>query len=155
MRRPILAVAALLLSAVPAFAVTRTVMVVDDVIRMSKAGVTDENIIAFVKKSSEPFEIAGDDVIAMTEAHVSEGVIKAVIDESEVRMSDERRRSERDVREAKSDERRTTVYVTPGVYSRWYDPFWYGGYYDPFWYGPRVHIGFTFGHFRGGHFRHH
>lgn len=129
-------------------------MVVDDVIRMSKAGVSDENIIAFVKKSAEPFEISGDDVIAMTEAHVSEAVIKAVIDDSEVRMGEERRQAERDRREETTRERRSTVYVTPGFYSPWYDPF-YSGYYDPFWYRPRVFVGFTFGRFRGGHFRHH
>jgi hypothetical protein len=152
MRRTILAVAALLISAMPALAGTRTVMVVDDVIRMSKAGVTDENIIAFVKKSDEPFDVSGDDVIAMNDAHVSADVIKAVIDESAARMKEERRVADSDRRERTSD-RRTTVYVNPGVYSPWYDPFYYG--YDPFWYRPRVFVGFTFGRFHGGHFRHH
>lgn len=145
MKRVTLTVAVLLLAmAAPVFAVNRTVMVVDDVIKMTKAGVADDAIIAFVKKTAEPFEVNGDDVIAMNDAHVSSAVIKAVIDESAVRMRDDRRDSRR-------------VYVTPGFYSPYYDPFYYG-YYDPFWYGPRVFVGFGYthyGHFRGGHFRHH
>ncbi len=153
MRRAIFAVAVLLISAVPAFAVTRTVMVVDDVIRMTKAGVADDAIIAFVKKAPEPFEVNGDDVIAMNDAHVSPAVMKAVIDESSARMRDERRRDGRSY-----DTRRETVYVAPGFYSPWYDPYYYG--YGPYWYGPRVFLGFGFGPrfyggFHGGFHRHH
>ena len=146
MKRVTLTVVVLLLAvAAPVFAVNRTVMVVDDVIKMSKAGVADDAIIAFVQKTAEPFEINGDDVIAMNDAHVSSAVIKAVIDESAAKMKSERRDSRR------------TVYVSPGIYAPYYDPFYYG-YYDPFWYGPRVFVGFgytRFGGFRGGHFRHH
>lgn len=127
-------------------------MVVDDVIRMSKAGVADENIIAFVKKTAEPFDVGSDDVIAMNDARVSADVIKAVIDESAARMKEERSVADRETRDRTGD-RRTTVYVTPG-YSPWYDPFYYGSY-DPFWYRPRVFVGFTFGRFHGGRFRHH
>jgi hypothetical protein len=147
----------LLAVAAPAFAV-RTVIVVDEVIRMSKAGVADDNIIAYVKNTPNAYEVNGDDVIAMNDAHVSSAVIKYVIDESSARM-----------KEARSDDRsrRTTrtetVYVRPSyvtAYPYYYDPFYYG--YDPFWYGPRVYLGFGRGFggfgggFRGGHFgRHH
>lgn len=136
-----------LLAAAPAFAVNRTVVLVDEVIKMTKAGVGDEEIIAYVKKTDAPFDINGDDVIAMNDAHVSPAVLKFVIDESAARMRNERRQPSRE-----------RVYVRPGYV---YDPFWYGygyGYYDPFWYGPRVGIGFGFGPrfgFRGGfHHRH-
>jgi len=126
--------------AAPAFAV-RTVMVVGEVIRMSKAGVADDEIIAYVKKSPEMFEINGDDVIAMNDAHVSPAVLKFVIDESAARMKD-----------ARFDDGRTgetrTVYVRPMVSPYDYDPFYYGSY-DPFWYGPRGYFGFGFG-FGGG-----
>jgi hypothetical protein len=133
-----------LLAAAPVFAVNRTVVIVDDVIRMTKAGVADEEIIAYVKKTDAPFDINGDDVIAMNDAHVSAAVLKFVIDESAARMRSERRQPARE-----------RVYVRPAY---GYDPFWYGygygyGYYDPFWYGPRVGIGFGFGPrygFRGG-----
>ena len=147
-KRTILTVAFLLVAAVPAFAVTRTVLVVDDVIKMAKAGVGDDEIIAFVKKTAEPFEVSGDDVIAMNDAHVSSAVIKVVIDESAARMKDARRE--------------TRERVVTRTYGPYYDPFYYGygwGYYDPFWYGPRVSIGIGFGPRFGfgfrGRFRHH
>jgi hypothetical protein len=143
--------AVLLLVAVPMFAIARTVVVVDDVIRMSKAGVGDDEIIAFVRKSAEPFDVTGDDVIAMTDAKVSRAVVKAVIDESSTRMRSERRDD--------GDRTRTrTVYVAP-----YYDPFSYS--YDPFYYRPSLYLGFGFGrsyyygggYYRGGghHFRRH
>ena len=142
MKRVILAVAVLLLSlvAIPAFAVTRTVVVVDDVIKMSKAGVGEDEIIAFVKKSPEAFEITGDDVIAMTDAKVPRTVVKFVIDESAARMR-------ADQRQAPAQRENTTVYVRP-----YYDPYYYGYpyYYDPYWYVPRVSIGFGFGGYWGG-----
>ena len=88
MRRIIYAVAVLLVAAVPAFAMTRTVMVVDDVIKMTQAGVGDEEIIAFVHKtaSATPFEVNGDDVLAMQSAKVSPSVMKTVIDTSVATM---------------------------------------------------------------------
>ena len=142
MKRVIYAVAVLtvLLSAAPLFAVTRTIVVVNDVIKMTKAGVSDEAIIAYVKKAPD-FEVNGDDVIAMTDANVSRAVIKAVIDESAVRRD-----------EAKNGKSRTTVYVSPRIGPYYYDPYYYP--YDPFWYGPRLSIGFGFGGFYGGHFGH-
>lgn len=144
MKRVILAVAILLtVVALPAFAVSRTVVVVDDVIKMAKAGVGDDEIIAFVKKTPDAFDITGDDVIAMTDAKVSRAVIKFVIDESAARMR-------ADARGTPTRRETSTVYVRP-----YYDPFYYGsyGYYDPFWYGPRVYLNFGFGpRFGGGHY---
>ena len=141
MRRTIFAVAFLLISAVPAFAVTRTVMVVDDVIRMTKAGVADDAIIAFVRKTAQPFDVNSDDVIAMQEARVSPEVQKVVIDESAASMRDERRRDSR-----------TVVYVSPGIYSPWYDPFYYGAYpyygYRPYF---GIGVGWGRGYYGGGH----
>ena len=144
MKRLVFVLSLLLLTGAvaPLFAVTRTVLVVDEVIRMSKAGVGDDEIIAYVKKTAEPYDISGDDVIAMTDAHVSKAVIKVVIDESSTRM--------------KSERRETTTRVS--VYAPYYDPWYSPYYYDPFWYGPRAYVGFGFGFsprfgggFRGGH----
>ena len=136
MKRLMLA-AFLLLVAVPMFAVERRVVMVDEVLKMSKAGVGDDEIIAFVHKSREPYDVSGDDVIAMTDAHVSPPVIKAVIDASSDRMREQRSAP------------RTRV-----VYSGWYDPFYYSYrpyYYDPFFYGPRFYVGF--GRYYGGFHR--
>jgi hypothetical protein len=140
----------LLAVAAPAFAV-RTVMVVDEVVRMSKAGVADGDIIAYVKKAPNAFEINGDDVIAMNDAHVSSTVMKFVIDESAERMKEDRRD------DGRSSARQTsTVYVRPMVSPYYYDPYYYG-YYSPYWYGPSAYFGFGGigfgGRFGGGGFR--
>jgi len=91
MNRVVLTIAFLLAVAVavPAFAIQRTVLVVDDVIRMTNSGMSDDDIIAFVKKSPQPFEVNGDDVLAMNEAHVSAAVLKFVIDESNARIRED------------------------------------------------------------------
>jgi len=111
---------------------------VDDVIRMSQAGVSDDAIISFVSHTRERFEVTADDIIAMTNAHVSKEVVKAIVDEAA------------DRKDGRGYAGRTAVYVAP--YYGWYDPFWSPYYYDPFFYGPRVSIGFRFGpRFRGRH----
>lgn len=113
--------------------------VVDDVIRMSQAGVSDDAIISFVAHTRERFDVTADDIIAMTSAHVSKEVVKAVVDEAADRKNG-RYGS------------RTAVYVAPPYYYGWYDPFYSPYYYDPFFYGPRFSIGFRFGpRFRGRH----
>jgi hypothetical protein len=137
-------------AAVPAFALddrnanTKSTNVVDEVIRMWKSNVPEEDIIAYVHKADTRFSVSADDIIDMTDAKVPRTVIKAVLDEADARG---------DYRPAP---RRTTVYVAPPYYGygyygpAYYDPF----FYDPWFYGPRVSIGlgFGFGHFRGGHF---
>ncbi len=153
MKRSILAVAALLLciAAIPAFAVTRTVLVVDDVIKMTKAGVGDDEIIAFVKKSAAPFEITGDDVIALTEANVSKPVVKFLIDESAARIRADRQEPAV-VREVVR-EPASTVYV--GAYV---DPWYYGwGWGYPYYGYPSWSIGIGWyggGYYGGGHYPH-
>jgi len=116
----------------------RTVIVVDDVIRMSAAGVSDDAIIAYVRKTRDDFDVTADDIIAMTDAHVSRDVVKAVVDEAAARK-DRRGTRERS-------------YYVAAPYPYYYDPY----YYDPFWYGPRYSFGFGFGfypRFIGGGFR--
>jgi hypothetical protein len=122
---------------------------VDDVIRMTTAGVNDDAIVEFVRKSDERIEVTADDLIALTDAKVSKDVIKMLIDIADDRDGGRPRERERE---------RVVVersYVTP--YWGWGDPF-----YDPFWYGPRLSIGFGFGGYgypryggrvitRGGH----
>ena len=148
MKRVTLTVVLLLLAvAAPAFAV-RTVIVVDEVIRMTKAGVADDAIIAYVRQVPNAYEVNGDDVIAMNDARVSPAVMKFVIDDSAARMKDARS----DDRSRTTTETRT-VYVRPAYatpYPYYYDPYYYG--YDPFWYSPRVYLGFGFGGFYGGRF---
>lgn len=150
MKRVISAVAVLLFiaAAAPVFALDTTpqsqdrratASIVDEVIRMSQAGVADQDIIAYVKKTRERFDVSADDIIAMTDAKVSKDVIHAVIDEADVRNGDYR------------DRRVTRTVIEPAVYvgSPWFwDPFYY---YDPWWYQPRLSLSFGFGHYFGGH----
>jgi len=148
--RKLLVVAALFLISLPAFAV-ESKSVVDDVIKMSKAGVAEETILDFVKKADR-YDVTADDVIAMSEANVPRGVIRAVVDEAETSSPGARDRGRDHVE-------RETVVVAP--YYGWGYPGW-GYSYDPFSYRPSVYLGFGFGgyfghgyHHGGGGFHHH
>lgn len=142
-RRIIHAVAALflVLVAAPLFAVQRNA--VDEVIRMTRAGVAEDTILDYLEKTDARIIVTGDDVIAMTDAHVSKAVIKAVVDAADSRRND---RSYRD-----------RGYVAPRVVVTspyYYDPYYY---YDPFWYRPSFSLsfgfgGYRYGGYRGGHF---
>lgn len=132
----------LALLATPLFALDRNI--VDDVIKMSKAGVATDSIIEFVQKTSEPFEVTADDMIAMKDANVPKPVVDAVLDASKSRS--------RDWREGRPPTTTTRVVVEPRYYPYYaYDPFYY---YDPFWYQPRLSLSFGFGGgYWGGHGR--
>jgi len=142
-RRITHAVAALflVLVAAPLFAVQRNA--VDEVIRMTRAGVAEDTILDYLEKTDARIIVTGDDVIAMTDAHVSKAVIKAVVDAADSRRND---RSYRD-----------RSYVAPRVVVTspyYYDPYYY---YDPFWYRPSFSLsfgfgGYRYGGYRGGHF---
>ena len=131
MKRLLLAV--LFLTAAPAFAINNS-QLVDDVIRMTRAGVGEEEILAYVRNESGKYDIGANDVIAMSEAKVTTAVIKSVIAEARDRIDVERgpRRPAR------------SYYVGPsyGFYDPWYDPFWHGYGYG---YGPRFSVGIGFG----------
>jgi hypothetical protein len=126
----------------PLFAETRdrtpVPTLIDDVVRMSQAGVNDEAIIEFIQKSDARIDVTADDLIALTDAKVSKDVIKAVID-----YADERDGGRRESKRERVVYR--PVYASP--YWGYGDPFW-----DPYWYGPRLRIGFGFGGYRYPHF---
>lgn len=132
--------------AAPLFAMERNV--VDDVIRMTRAGVAEDAIVEFVHKSDVRTAVSADDMIAMTDAKVSRFVIKALLDEA-------------DRTGASRDDRRTvereTVVVSPSYVAPYYYPYYrsYYPYYDPFWYGPSLSLNFGFGGYgsRGGYYR--
>jgi hypothetical protein len=143
----LMSLAVVLLMAAPLFALDnanrdprddrRGPTVVDEVIRMAQAGVTDNAIIDYVRNIREPFAVTSDDLIALTNAHVSDPVIRELQSDS---------RAYRDARPATR-----TVLVAPYAY-----PYYYPYYYDPFFY-PRFAVGFGFGfgpRLGFGHFRH-
>src|SRR5436190_12192150 len=91
--------------------------VVNEVIRMWKANVAEDTIIAYVQKADARFAVSADDVIDMTESKVPRTVIKAVLDEADARGD-----RSRPVERLERDD---------------YRPGYYGGYhyYAPAYYG--------------------
>ena len=55
-------------------------MTVDDVIRLSKAGLSDDVIIQQIKKKGQRFDLSADQLIQLKSASVSERVIQVMID---------------------------------------------------------------------------
>ena len=144
--------AVLIFAAMPLFAARRSTNIVDDVIRMQKAGVAEDEIIAFVHKGDSRMDVSADDMIALHDAGVPRAVIKAILDEADPRGE----RRDRDG--YRRDYAYSYSYAAPPVaygyygFPYFYDPFWSPDYYDPFWYGPRFSIGVNFGFGRFGGF---
>jgi hypothetical protein len=59
-------------------------MSVDDVIKLSKAGLSDDLIIQQIKKKGQRFDLSTDQLLQLKAAHVSERVIQAMIDPTKV-----------------------------------------------------------------------
>jgi hypothetical protein len=143
----------LILIAATLFAARRDTNIVDDVVRMQKAGIAEEEIIAFVHKGESRLDVTADDMIALHDAGVSRNVIKAILDESDARG--ERRDTNRGRDYGYAPRYTYGYYGVPYFYDPWYYDPWYYGY----GWGPRVSLGFNFGFgrywggYRGG-FRH-
>src|SRR3954447_5123274 len=123
MKRHLFLALLLCFAAVPLFAARRSSNIVDDVIRMQKAGVAEDEIVAFVHKGDSRMDVNADDMIALHDAGVSRAVIKAVLDESQAR-GERRDGYRRD--DGYSDGYGSRVYVYGG-YPYAYSPY----YYDP------------------------
>src|ERR1035438_4182657 len=53
-------------------------MTVEDVVKLSKAGLSDDLIIQQIKKKGQPFDLSTDQLLQLKTAHVSDRVIKAM-----------------------------------------------------------------------------
>jgi hypothetical protein len=97
----------------------------NEVIALSRAGISDSVIVAMMKAKGTSFRLGTSDVIALADSGVSQDVISAMIARGE-------------------QPKLPAAAVTPGVYRSYY---WYG--YDPFswpWYpGPYYGVRFGFG----------
>lgn len=147
MKRAVCAVAFILLSASPLFAIKTNL--IDDVIRMSKSGVADETIIDYVNASSEQLTVTADDIVAMKNAGVSDAVIKAVVDkESAAASQPETPPQQTPDSTAASDEPPAPGggyepgcwTFEPPVALAWpiYAPIIPSQLWDPYWYQPRL-----------------
>lgn len=103
-----------------------------DIVSLSKAGISDSLIIAMVDVSNSWFNLKTQDVIDLKNAGVSDNVIHALIGATP--PSAEQNGS------------------GTGRYAYYYPPYyWYAGYtpywYDPFWYYPSFYYGYNY-HYR-------
>ena len=55
-------------------------MTVEDVIKLSKAGLSDDLIIQQIKKKGQHFDLSTDQLVQLKAAHVSDRVIQVMID---------------------------------------------------------------------------
>jgi len=105
-----------------------------DVITMSKSGVSDSLIVTMLAATNSSFQLKAQDVIDLKNAGVSDKVIDAMITSNGALST-----------------------TTPAEGEYYYPPYyWYYGYY-PLWYYPSFYIGYDYGHrvvfYRGAYFR--
>jgi hypothetical protein len=132
----------------------------NDVVQMTRAGLSDSTIIAYVKaRRSRLADVSADDLISLRQAGVSEPVVAYIAGAVGIEGGEYDRDSQMDY-QSQSDEGGTTA-VEPsypvdgydGYYSYGY-PYWYAWGY-PYWYGywpgfsTSVFIGGRFGGFHG------
>lgn len=105
---PFFALAAIVI-ATPLFAFNTNRRLVDEVIRMSRAGVADDAIVEYVVHANGRFDVTAGDVIAMTNAGVSSRVIRVMVNESGSRIVPQRASAEEPM----------------PPYLNFYDPWWF------------------------------
>lgn len=154
MKQSVCVIAFLLLSVAPLFAIQTDL--IDDVIRMSRSGVSDEVIIDFVKARQEHFVASADDIIALKNAGVSKQVIGAVIGkagETRAVATPASPTSSQPVEQtastspqtkeqpATSDPGECLTFDPPiALLFPWFGPLYPPELWDPYWYQPRLDI---------------
>ncbi len=111
---------------------TLAMMKKQDVITLSKAGVSDSLIVTMMAVSNSWYQLNTQDVLDLKSAGVSDKVINAMVQSNEP-LSEGDGSGER------------------GYYS--YPSYWYAGYY-PFWYYPSVYVGLGYRSYRSGYVGH-
>lgn len=111
---------------------TLRIMKMQDVIALSKAGVSDSLIITMMDATDSWFQLKTQDVLELRNTGVSEKVIHAMMQQP----------SESSNQSSNSNEVR--YYSYPPYY-------WYGGFY-PYWYYPSFSVRSGYRSFHAGHF---
>jgi uncharacterized membrane protein YgcG len=124
-----------------------------DVVQMTRAGLSDETIIAYVqaRRIRLDADVSADDLIRLRQAGVTENVVRYIAGAAHVEES-----SSGPSREMTYDSGGTAYPVEPSYtgdgpypYSYAYGyPYWYGWLGDPYWYGYGPY--FSTGFFVGG-----
>ena len=153
-------VVALAVSAVPASAGDATK---EDVIKLSKAGISDEVIFAFLKSRDTKLKLSAADVAELKKAEVSEAVIDFILEYAADPGSKDA--APKGVDKPTSPPRtyvppdrpiRTRVYAAPNYYSYRSYPstyYYWPPYYTPYYfYGHHYSSHYSYGHHSYGHF---
>ena len=111
---------------------TLRMMKVDDIVALSKAGVSDSLIIGMMDATDTWFHLKAQDVIDLRSAGVSEKVIVAMMQPPPPPSG------------KNGDVNAARYYVYPSY-------FWYDGFY-PYWYYPTVSVRLGYRSHYGGHF---
>jgi hypothetical protein len=131
-----------------------------DVVEMTRAGLSDETIIAYVqaRRIRLDADVSADDLIRLRQSGVSESVVRYIAGASDIEGS-----PSGTPRELTYDSGGTAYPVEPSyagdepyAYSYAYGhPYWYGWFGDPYWYGygPYFSTGFFVGGGRSFHGR--
>jgi hypothetical protein len=112
---------------------TLRMMKVDDIIALSKAGVSDSLIIGMMDATDTWFQLKAQDVIDLRNVGVSEKVIVAMMQPPPSPSG------------KSGDANAARYYATPSF-------FWYDGFYYPYWYYPTFSVRFGYRSHYGGHF---
>jgi hypothetical protein len=138
----------------------------NDVIEMTRAGLSDETIVAFVtsRRARLDADVSAQDLIRLRQAGVSESVVRAIAGASGIQDGEGGRSgrmtydsSDAGAQAAETSGGEDVAYDSPYPYG--YRPYWYAWYGDPWWYGygPYVSTTLFFGggrSFRGRGFDH-
>jgi hypothetical protein len=114
----------------------------NDVVEMTRAGLSDETIVAFVasRRARLDADVSAQDLIRLRQAGVSESVVRAIAGASGVldggggrsgRMTYDS--SDAGAQAAEPSDGEDVAYDSPHPYG--YRPYWYAWYGDPWWYG--------------------
>jgi hypothetical protein len=157
MKRALSGVLFLLLSAASAVGASQTKLL-DDVIRMSRAGVSDDAIVAFIHATRDRVSATADDVIAMSEAGVLKAVIEAMIADPQPNAEQAGSEPEPPSSDSPGDDKTPPPDAAPPTSEApesadgigclnfdppivvYYEPPWPAWIWDPFWYQPRPDI---------------
>ncbi|MGA7161850.1 MAG: hypothetical protein WBZ48_12660 [Bacteroidota bacterium] len=102
---------------------TLAMMKKQDVISLTKAGVSDSLIITMLASSHSWFDLRTQDVLDLKSAGVSDKVINAMI---------------------KSNEPMSDAEISNGDRYYYYSPYYWDYGYDPYWYYPSFYFGYNF-----------
>ncbi len=150
---------------------------VEDILKLSRAQVSEEVVVNFVQNSGTVYNLSSSDIVYLRHEGVSDRVITAMLEKRKKAIDaaqNESASSSSAPAPAVTPPQDTaatapanpapvyvqpppqpsTVYVAPPPPVTYYPYGYYAPYYGPYYYGPRISLGFRFGGGWGGHHWH-